>query len=151
MQLPRIHEGDPFAEFPFLKTVFIGDLKLLFQNLKLLDPVDPVDRGISRILLIVVANVGDEIEVILRAHDPYRLDGGVGNRAVGFLVVHPHQLMVLARVSQFPDRLNQRLLMPGFYIMEKFIPRQVPHFLAFIRRKAGVHQLIHKTLHFFLI
>ena len=76
MELSAVHELDPFAELPLFKAIFVGDVKMLVQDLEGTDAVDAVNGG-KEVLLVLklgfavyILEEGREVEVVLREHDP---------------------------------------------------------------------------------
>ena len=69
MKLSAIHKRNTFSEFAFFKASLVGNMKGFLQNTVAFDSINPIDSGITGILLIGIANVGNQIKIIFGFHN----------------------------------------------------------------------------------
>ena len=131
MELAAVHELDPLAELPLFKAVFVGDVKMLVQDLEGTDAVDAVNGG-KEVLLVLklgfavhVLEEGREVEVVFREHDPHRLHPA--GDELGFLhplVLDLHDLVVADGLADLPEAVEQALAMVGRDVVKAFVGHQ---------------------------
>ena len=109
-ELAAVHELDPLAELSFFKAVFVGDVKMLVQDLEGADSVDAVNGGkeVLRVLklgfAVHVLEEGREVKVVFREHAPHRLHPA--GDELGFLhplVLDLHDLVVADGLADLPE------------------------------------------------
>ena len=130
------------------KTVAVRNGERITGDLVILNPVDPVNGRVAGMQFFVLSIVGDQVKIIFRTGDTEGLHGDIGNGAVGFLVFHMDDLLVVDGGTEVPDHIDQTFPVMGFHIMEQFVAQQFGHFLFFCSWKTGVHQFQNDFFHF---